>query len=365
MVSQNPIEMLMLLAPVVVLLYYLTMSSAVEQPGKSMSPIMVNTALGPVPADKLGITLVHEHFAFAYAGWLADAATMAPYDFDKVLKINIDVIKKAQKYGISTIIDATTNDVGGRDPELFKALSRETGMNIICTTGLYTREEGAPAYFETRQRWYQTDIAKLISDLFISEITKGIGQSGVKTGVIKVATNGGGELSSYEASLLEAAVIAQKATGVPIITHISGRTGGVEQAEFFKKEGADLKKVMIGHVSNSWDTGYHKAILSSGVRIGFDRIGLDVFNPTEKIVQNIVDLCNEGYKDRILLSHDSVNFHLGRSPEIPERIASRMVNSHIEFISRDVIPMLKAKGLTERMILTMMSDNPRNLFTGS
>jgi phosphotriesterase-related protein len=327
---------------------------------------MVNTVLGPISPDKLGLTLVHEHFAFAYPGWFADA-TLNPYDFKAVLKTNLDVIKTAQKYGIKTIIDATPNDTGGRDPELYKQLAKKTGMNIICSTGLYTEHEGSPAYFKTRQEWYKTDIAKLMAELFTKEITQGIGKSGVKAGVIKCGTSGGGPISPYETAVLKAAAAAQKATGVPIITHTSGPAGGVEQAELFVAEGADLKKVMIGHVSNSKDSVYHKAILAKGVSIAFDRIGLDIFNPTDVIVQNIADLVKEGYVNKIMLSHDTVNVWLGRSlvNDTPEAVLKALANWRIDHISKNVVPMLKAKGVTDEQIKTMMVDNPRNLFLGA
>jgi phosphotriesterase-related protein len=324
---------------------------------------MVNTVLGPMSPDKLGLTLVHEHFAFAYPGWYADA-TIAPYDFKAVLKTDLGVIKAAQKYGIKTIIDATPNDTGGRDPLLYKALAKKTGMNIICSTGLYTEHEGAPPYFKTRQTWYKTDISKMMAELFIREITQGIGKSGVKAGVIKCGTSGGGPISPYETAVLKAAVAAQKATGVPIITHTEGPAGGVEQAELFLAEGADLKKVMIGHVSNSKDIEYHKAILAKGVYVAFDRIGLEIITPTDVIIKNVAQLCKEGYAKQIMLSHDTVNVWLGRPIETPEPVLKALANWRIDFISEKVVPALKAQGVTDEQIKTMMVDNPRNLFLG-
>lgn len=326
-------------------------------------PVMVNTVTGPVAADKLGKTLVHEHFAFAYPGWFADA-TLAPYDFDAALKINLEVIKAAQKHGITTIIDATPNDVGGRDPKLYVELAKKTGMNIICSTGLYTEHEGSPAYFKTRMDWYKTDIATMISNIFITEITQGIGKSGVKAGVIKVGTSGGGPISDYEKAVLKAAVIAQKATGVPIITHTQGPAGGVEQAQFFIQEGADPKKIIIGHVSNSADTKYHEAILATGVNIAFDRIGLEIFNPTTVIVDNIAELAKKGYADRMMMSHDTVNYWLGRPYDTPEAVQQALANWKIDHISANVIPMLEAKGVSKDQIETMMVTNPKNLFSG-
>jgi phosphotriesterase-related protein len=323
------------------------------------APAEVNTVLGPISPDQLGTTLMHEHFVFAYPGWYADA-TLAPYDFKAVLKTNLDVIATAQKYGIKTIVDATPNDTGGRDPKLYKKLAKKTGMNIICSTGLYTSEEGAPAYF-TSLRW-GTDTSKMISEIMIQEITQGIGKSGVKAGVIKVGSSP--KMSPHEQAVHKAAVIAQKATGVPIITHTQGPTGGVEQAEFLLKEGADPKKVMIGHVSNSKDIEYHKAILAKGVYIAFDRIGLDIITPFDVNVKNVAGLCKLGFANKIMLSHDTVNVWLGRMTEAPKDYQVGFKNWHIDHISKDFLPALKAQGVTDEQIKTMMVDNPRNLFLG-
>jgi phosphotriesterase-related protein len=203
----------------------------------------------------------------------------------------------------------------------------------------------------------------MISALFIKEITEGIGKSGVKAGVIKCGTSGGGKISPYETAVLKAAAAAQKATGVPVITHTEA-AGGVEQAELFLSEGADPKKVMIGHVSNSKDIEYHKAILAKGVYIAFDRIGLDIFTPTNVIVKNVAELCKQGYAKQIMLSHDTVNVWLGRPIDAPEQVLKALANWRIDHISQNVVPALKAQGVTDDQIKTMMVDNPKNLFLG-
>jgi len=321
---------------------------------------MINTVLGPISADKLGTTLVHEHFSFAYPGWFADES-IAPYDYKAVLKTNLGVIKAVQKYGIKTIIDATTNDVGGRNPMLYVDLAKKTKMNIICSTGLYTEHEGSPAYWTTKAIWGM-DISKMMSELFIREITQGIGKTGVKAGVIKIGS--GPKMSTWETAVHKAAVVAQKATGVPIITHTEGPTGGIEQADLLLAEGANPRKVMIGHVSNSKDIEYHKAILAKGVYIAFDRIGLDIITPFDVNLKNVAELCKMGFEKQIMLSHDTVNFWLGRQTVLPEKFLPAFANWRIDHISKDFLPALKAQGVTDEQIKTMMVDNPKNLFLG-
>jgi len=325
----------------------------------STKPGMVNSVMGPISPDKLGTTLMHEHFVFSYPGWYADE-TLAPNEFEALFKTDLGVIKTAQKCGVKTIVDATPNDTGRRNPKFYKALSQKTGLNIICSTGLYTDDEGAPAYFRS-MRW-GIDTSKIISEIFMKEISDGIGKTGIKAGVIKVATSL--KMTTHEKAVHKAGAIAQKATGVPIITHTSAPTGGVEQAEFLLNEGADPKKVMIGHVSNSKDIEYHKAILSKGVYIAFDRIGLDIITPFEFHVKNVSELCKLGFANKIMLSHDTVNVWLGRMTDIPEQYKAGFKNWHIDHIFKDFLPAIKAQGVTDEQIKTMMVENPKNLFLG-
>ena len=325
-------------------------------------PGMINSVLGPLSPDKLGQTLVHEHFCFAYPGYQADAS-IAPYDREAALQAGLKACEAAKAVGIQTIVDPTPNDTGGRDPLLYKELSQKTGINIICTTGLYTEGEGSPAYWKTRVS-FGADISKMISEMMIKEITEGIGTTGVKAGAIKVGSSP--EMTDYEKAVHKAAVIAQKATGVPIITHTEGPTGGVEQAEFLLSQGADPKKVMIGHVTNSKEIDYHRAILAKGVSVGFDRLGLaPLYNVPDNVsVQNIATLCKEGYANKIMLSHDTVNYWVGRPITVPDPIMKMLADWRVDHVSKDIIPALKAQGVTDDQINTMMVENPKNLFLG-
>jgi phosphotriesterase-related protein len=317
----------------------------------------INTVLGPIAPEELGVTLMHEHIIYGAAGWYADN-TVAPLDRDAVIKSSLSVLKTLKTYGLQTFVDATANDTG-RDAALLKEVSEKSGVNIVCATGLYSEAEGASPYF--RMRTHAGDATSEIYELFMREITEGIGKTKVKAGVIKVAT-GNGRISPYEEMVLRAAARAQKETGIPIITHTEAGTMGPEQADLLISEGVSPQRIMIGHMCGSADLKYHISVLEKGAYIAFDRIGLEVIHPDTVRRACIVGLISIGYADRIMLSHDSVIRMLGRS--IEEARALILPNWVPTHIFKTIIPALRESGVSAEKIKLMMVENPRRLFAG-
>lgn len=320
----------------------------------------INTVLGPISADELGPTLMHEHIAWSYPGWYADES-VAPYDRAEIKKVARKVLRDVKAVGIQTVVDAGTNDTGGRDPYLLRELAKKSGVNIICSTGLYYEHGGAPGYWTFRQG-FGYKIEDEICELFVKEITEGIGKSNVRAGVIKIGSSLG-EITAYEQAVFKAAAKAQQKTGVPIITHTEGPTMGPEQADLLISLGVKPEKIMIGHMNNSNDIDYHREILKRGVYIAFDRTGIGLRSDTEKMVGIIADLCKEGYTNRICLSHDSIAVWLGRpvdwGPWQPY-----IEDWYPTFVSEVVVELLKDEELTDDDIHMMMVENPKRLFSG-
>ena len=339
----------------VIFLMVLTIPAFAVQPG------MVQTVLGPVSAEKIGFTLPHEHFVFGFPGALKADETMFPYNREEAMTTCLDEIKKVQQFGIKTIVDATPADMEGRDPQFYKELAQKTGMNIVFSTGFYHEHAGGPEYFRSRMNWFGQDISKMMAELMIKEINDGVGKTGIKPGVIKCATYNASPFSKYETAVLKAAAAASKATNVPIITHVEGPVGGVEQAELFIKEGVNPMMVMIGHVSNSTNINYHRAILAKGTYIAFDRVDIGHITPPYVIAGAVAQLCKEGYANQILLSGDKVNYWMGRP--YPE-VMKLDVNYRMGFLPDVFIPILKGMGVTDAQIKCMTVDNPKNLFLG-
>jgi phosphotriesterase-related protein len=89
-----------------------------------------------------------------------------------------------------------------------------------------------------------------------------------------------------------------------------------------------------------------------------------MFNPTAERVATIAALCAQGYADRIVLAHDAscyIDFFSGDAAQAALRQAAP--NWHYQHIPSDVLPALRAEGVTDEQINTMLVDNPRRYFT--
>jgi phosphotriesterase-related protein len=100
----------------------------------------VETVLGPIHPDEMGITLIHEHMVLGFPGWQGDC-TIAPPDWTAIRDNSIDLLHRLRSLGVRTVIDATPNDMG-RNPLLLKELSEKTSVHIVCSTGFYNETKG-------------------------------------------------------------------------------------------------------------------------------------------------------------------------------------------------------------------------------
>ena len=328
-----------------------------------MKQTVVNTVTGPVSPDDLGITLMHEHVIFGYPGWYGDA-TIAPFDREAAVSAGLETMAEVKAHAVKTFVDATPNETG-RDPELLKEVSEKSGVNIICATGFYFEEMGASPYFKFRN--VVSDAVEEIYDMFMAEITRGIGKTGIKAGVIKLASSKG-EITDYERMFFTAAARAQKETGVPIITHTQGGSMGPEQAQLLIDGGADPKQIMIGHMSDNVNINYHMEVLNKGVYDSFDRMGIQVVEDCPMDIEKyavVMGLIGTGYLERIIISHDTIAYWLGRpNPEMPEFVRPLLENYHVTHVFKNIIPFFKNAGITDEQVDTIMRKNPRRLFKG-
>jgi phosphotriesterase-related protein len=313
----------------------------------------VNTVTGSVSADKLGTTLMHEHLLIGWAGWELDCN--APrFDRKTAIKTAVERLKELKDLGLGTFVDPCPNDIG-RDIVFMADVASASGVNVVAATGLYKEDLGNTAYF--RQRTVEE-----IADVYVTEITKGVGETGIKAGIIKCAT-GKDHITEYENRCLRAAARASKRTGVPITTHTEEGTMGREQLDIFAEEGVDLAHVVIGHSCGASDLRYHTDMLDRGCLLGFDRFGLDFVHPDRLRLAALIGLVGVGFEKQLVLSHDSVACWKGKGlPDMDAKTLEGIKNWNPTHIFKHIIPQLKEAGVGEHKIKAMMVENPRRFF---
>jgi hypothetical protein len=182
-------------------------------------------------------------------------------------------------------------------------------------------------------------------DMFVRDIEEGIAGTGVRAAMLKCATDEPGVTPGVE-RVLRAVAQAHRQTGVPISTHTHAQftRRGLEQQRIFEEEGVDLSRVVIGHSGDTTDIEYLEELIARGSYLGMDRFGIDTLLPFEDRVRPWPQLCERGHADKMVLSHDAACFN----DWIPERAAPAFPNWHYLHIHNDVIPALRARGVTDR-----------------
>jgi phosphotriesterase-related protein len=314
----------------------------------------VQTVTGPCGPDDLGLTLMHEHLAIGWPGWEAEAAADRAARREHTKRC-IDQMQVLHGLGVRTLLDPCPIDLG-RDVELMAEVAQASGVRVVCATGLYKEDQGAPAYFKFRTHF--GDAAKEMTDVFVRELTEGVGDTGIRAGVIKVAT-GAHRITPYEEAVLRAAARAHVATGAPITTHTEDGTMGVEQLDILCGCGVRPEAIVVGHSCGSSHLGYHLKMLDRGAMLGFDRFGLELLHPDRERLGVLIGLLGLGFERQIVLSHDTVWCWRGRPPVVP---ADTTRDWKPTYVLETIVPRLRAAGVPEEKIRTMLVDNPRRYF---
>ena len=315
---------------------------------------VVHTVTGPIPVRALGRTLMHEHLLIASPGWEFDQLEPGP-TFHDMLERSVERIEELKSAGYSSLVDPCPVDMG-RNVELMQAVARRTGFNIICATGLYHGDLGAAAHWRHRMT-LAPDTHERLADIFIKELTLGVGDTGVKPGILKTAT--GRVVTPYEQMLMTATALASLATGAPITTHTEGIHGDV-QLETMCGAGVAADRIVVGHSCGSNDHSYHRSLLDRGAYLGFDRFGFRPANTDENRVDSLVRLIGAGFGERIVVSQDCV---LCRRGGVDSRVEQR-ADGFLGF-DRTIVPMLHERGIPATEIDRLTIENPKRFFSGA
>jgi phosphotriesterase-related protein len=314
----------------------------------------VEGVLGPIDADQLGLTLIHEHF---YSG---DEAVTAQWphvrDHDREHELALESAQAVASHGVKTVVEPTAMLLG-RDIRALQRLASETGLQIVACTGIYTYD-ALPQFLLNRD-------ADFIADLFVHDIEQGIQGTEIKAAFLKCAADEPGVNERVE-KVHRAAARASLRTGAPIMAHSRPASAtGPAQVAILLEEGVDPAKIQIAHTGDSDDLDYIVGLLETGVSIGMDRYGIDLFLPTDRRNATVLELLKRGYASQMFLSQDfDIPIANGLDwypPEMIEQLqaAGAATNWSMTFLFEQVIPTLKESGMTDDQLDTMMIENPK------
>ncbi len=306
---------------------------------------VVHTVLGAVPADSLGRVLHHEHLLSLTPGpWLSGGrprvgpgaqpgAEPDPMLDEEQVDRAVGALRGLPALGFGTVVDLSPYGVVGRDDRgtnagLLQEISRRAGMHVVTGTAVYL-EAFSPA-------WTVHASVEEMTERFVTDVIEGIGGTGVRAGVLGEQATGLGVISRHEEKCLRAAARTAVRTGLALFTHTTHGTMALEQIELLLEEGIDLDRVVIGHMDTHPDFDYVLQVAARGVTIAFDTIGKQYWDfRVEPEPPNRLDgefckrayrrsdrvraewtaaLVNEGFADRVLLSHDLTGEEVSLNP---------------------------------------------------
>ena len=205
------------------------------------------------------ITYIHEHMTIDLSG-VKNNIDCKLNDFEKTKK----ELLRLKELGVTRIVDVTNMGMG-RNVEFITRLEKETGIEILMSTGYY------------KEPFFPKEVEKLsiekLEEKLINDIKIGIDGTNKKATFIGEIGTGFEKMTSLEEKVFIVASRVQKKTGVYISTHTSLGKLGHEQLDIIEKNGGNLEKVILGHTDLSKDIHYIETLLKRGVYISFDTIG--------------------------------------------------------------------------------------------
>lgn len=311
----------------------------------------VNTVLGPIATEDLGIVAMHEHIGFGLPG--CDLDTHWWKKPEEAFEVTVQKLRSFREHGGKTFVDCT--GIGnGRDVEYFQVLSRKTGVQIVAVTGFVAGDSALP-YFRNKPVEYLTD-------LFIHEVTVGIDGTSAKAGALKVGVSRGGKLSELDKRIYRAAARAALKTGVPIITHLS--VDAKTAIDIFNEEGLPLDRVLMGHADDgfSLDEDRDTMIAELGGWVGFDTIGYDSemegapywSRPRQDRVDHFLRFLCKGFAHRALISADANCCALGWPG---------LKGHSVNYLFEEFLPDLRKSGVHEEVFEQLLVHNPAKILT--
>ena len=310
----------------------------------------VMTVTGPVPADRLGPALVHEH---VFLDLTRDVAGRNSLLNDPELAYRELMRYKAA--GGASLVDQTTGGLRGHDHDLLpvkhalavRDIARRTGLQIVLGAGWY-REP----YYERRLWRMKTDE---IAEELVRDVSVGIDGTDVRAGLLGEIGAHFTWVSPVEERVFRAVARAHRRTGVTIATHALNSPVGLDQLDILREEGVDPRRVIVGHCQSYPHHAYHAELARRGAFVSFDRLGVTNPYEHERMVELVLELLRAGLGAHVLFSQDVC----WRSDYVAYG------GRGYAYVLTGLREELRGLGVSEEQFQQIVVENPRRALTGA
>lgn len=312
---------------------------------------MITSVLGELPDEHLGPTDCHDHLLIR--GGLP-IVVEPDFRLDSV-DAAIAETRELQAAGGAAIVDCMPLGVG-RDAAGLVAVARATGLIVIAATGFHKDQ------YYTADHWAREYDVDQITGLVVSEFDEGMERTGyggpfveriaARPGVIKVATSASGP-TLLEEKLLRAVGAAAVATGLPVITHTEDEKAADAQLSALDREGLPPHRVILSHMDRHSGPDELARLCSTGTTVCLDWLGRLDRRPDEVVVQLVAGLLAHGHGDRVVLGQDLARRQYWHAYD---------GGPGLEHLFTTVVPLMRAAGLSDADIDTVMVETPRRAF---
>ncbi|HEX2944429.1 MAG TPA: hypothetical protein VHT96_00550 [Clostridia bacterium] len=305
---------------------------------------MIHTVLGDITEDRLGVTLMHEHISWDPDG----ASSKREYNAEEVADAMLPYLTELKSFGCSTLVEGTPPGAG-RDIDILKSCSEKSGLNIITCAGAWDGSD-KPGKFVVPSVVIGT--ADETAADWSSEFTRGIGNTGVKPGFIKVALGDTGEITGLQEKLLRAAAKTSLKTGACIQCHTFSPVSAQRAVMIIEEESLPYDRFIWIHADGARDFKTTKALADKGIWVEYDCLAR--IPDYSRYMDLMKATLNAGIADRLLLAQDAGCFYYGeKNDETTIYPYSRLF--------KEFLPMCLKNGITEEVFGKLLVENPKKV----
>jgi phosphotriesterase-related protein len=300
----------------------------------------IQTITGRIDPANAGLTLPHEHIMVDFIG--ADQSGTHRYDRDDVVQKILPVLNEITLLGVKTFIECTPMYLA-RDVRVLAAVAQATSLQIITNTGQYKEPFLPESTF--------TSTPEHLAEGWITEFENGIDGTDCKPGFVKTAVNPE-SLAPAQKTVISAAAITSKATGLPVATHTGVADPANEILDIFESYGVDPDRWIFVHAQNEPSLDKLLGVARRGAWIELDGLRAE---SQEKHLESLLALLEAGYEEKVMLSHDSGWYRVGE----PD---GGQING-FTFLFDSFIPRMRESGISDDTIHKICAKNPGRAFS--